>query len=108
MSHLVDAYLEDVPPGSLIFPSTSARKSGHGDYCLKGPSGLQQRVKNDSDIFPAIVINPAAGVVLTPTGIQNLDHNSFVSVMKKDPIMGVEAPDRFVLSAIQKCLDGVE
>jgi len=108
MSYLVDTYLEDVPPGSLVFPSSAARKFGHGDYCLKGPGGLQQRVKNDSDIFPAIVINPAAGVVLTPMGIQNLGHNSFVSVMKKDPIVDVEAPDRFVLSAIQKRLDDVE
>ena len=80
MATLKDQYLEDIPPGSLVFPSAAARKSGHGGYLLL--EGNTRCVKDDSEIFPAIVINPRAGTMVTPTGLKNLGRYSLVSVMK--------------------------
>jgi len=79
MAVLKDQFLEDIPPGSLVFPSSSARKSGHGGYVLEGNTRC---VKDDSEIFPAIMINPRAGTMVTPTGLKNLGRYSLVSVMK--------------------------
>ena len=79
MAVLKDQYLEDIPPGSLVFPSAAARKSGHGGYLLEGNTRC---VKDDSEIFPAIVINPRAGTMVTPIGLKNLGRYSLVSVMK--------------------------
>ncbi len=79
MSYLKDQLLEDIQPGSLVFPSASARKSGNGGYVLEGNTRC---VKDDSEIFPAIVVNPRAGTMVTPTGLKNLSRYSLVSVMK--------------------------
>lgn len=79
MATLKDQFLEDIPPGSLVFPSSSARKSGNGGYVLEGNTWC---VKDDSEIFPAIMINPRAGTMVTPTGLKNLGGYSLVSVMK--------------------------
>jgi hypothetical protein len=80
MSHFTDIYLEEVPQGSLVYPSSSARQSGNGGYMLEG-LGANRLVK-DSDIFPAVVINPSKGTLVTPTGLKNLARCSLVSVMK--------------------------
>jgi hypothetical protein len=44
--------------------------------------GANRFVNNDSDIFPAVVINPSKGTLITPTGLKNLARYSLVSVMK--------------------------
>lgn len=80
MSRFTDIYLEEVPQGSLVYPSSSARQSGNGGYMLDG-LGANRLVK-DSDIFPAVVINPSKGTLVTPTGLKNLARYSLVSVMK--------------------------
>lgn len=79
MATLKDQYLEDIPPGSLVFPSYSARKHGNGGYELDSNT---RWVKDDSEIFPAIVINPRAGTLMTPTGLKKIGRYSLVSVMK--------------------------
>lgn len=79
MSYLKDAHLSDVQSGSLIFPSSGARRSGNGGYLLKGETRC---VKNDADIFPAIVINPREGLLATPTGLKFMSEYSLVSVVK--------------------------
>jgi len=79
MIRLVDSRLQDVPCGTLVFPSSSARKSGHGGYLFEGNTKC---VTNDSEIFPAIVLNPRAGVMVTPTGLRNISRDSLVSVLK--------------------------
>jgi hypothetical protein len=80
MSRFTDIYLEEVPQGSLVYPSSSARQSGNGGYMLDG-LGANRLVK-DSDIFPAVVINPSKGTLVTPTGLKNIARYSLVSVMK--------------------------
>ena len=80
MSRFTDIYLEEVPQGSLVYPSSSARQSGNGGYVLEG-LGANRLVK-DSDIFPAVVINPSKGTLVTPTGLKNIARYSLVSVMK--------------------------
>ena len=80
MSRFTDIYLSEVPQGSLVYPSSSARQSGNGGYMLEG-LGANRLVK-DSDIFPAVVINPSKGTLVTPTGLKNLARYSLVSVMK--------------------------
>jgi len=80
MSRFTDIYLSEVPQGSLVYPSSSARQSGNGGYMLEG-LGANRPVK-DSDIFPAVVINPSKGTLVTPTGLKNLARYSLVSVMK--------------------------
>lgn len=79
MSYLRDSYLDEVQPGSLIYPSSSARKSGHGGYVFDGETRC---VKNDAEIFPAIVINPHRGLLATPTGVKALSKYSLISVVK--------------------------
>lgn len=81
MNNLSDMYLSDIPPGSLVYPSSSARQSGHGGYILEG-LGPNLCVAKDSDIFPAVVINPLKGTLVTPTGLKNLARYSLVSVIK--------------------------
>lgn len=66
-----------------MFPSSSARKSGNGNYVLNGIIGRYAHVK-DSDIFPAIVVEPKKGKLITPTGMKNLDRYSLVSVSSED------------------------
>lgn len=80
MNNFSDIYLSDVQQGSLVFPSESARESGNGGYMLEG-LGSDRWVK-DSDIFPAVVINPLKGTLVTPTGLKNLARHSLVSVIK--------------------------
>lgn len=79
MVHLKDTYLSDVQPGALVYPSSSARKSGHGGYVFDGETRC---VKSDSEIFPAIVINPYRGLLATPTGVKALSKHSLISVVK--------------------------
>jgi hypothetical protein len=81
MSRFTDIYLSEVPQGSLVYPSSSARQSGNGGYMLEG-LGANRFVNNDSDIFPAVVINPSKGTLVTPTGLKNLARYSLVSVIK--------------------------
>lgn len=84
MARLKDCYLEDVPQGSLVFPSSSARESGNGGYLLEleGVSSSKRHIKNDSEIFPAVMINPRTGTLVTPTGLKNLSRHSLVAVVK--------------------------
>ena len=79
MSYLKDAHLEDVPIGSLVFQSSSARATGNGGYLL---DGFKVCVKDDSQLFPAIVINPRSGLLATPTGLKCLSRWSLISVVK--------------------------
>ena len=81
MSRFTDIYLEEVPQGSLVYPSLHAQRSGNGNYILESGGG-RSYVKKDSDIFPAGVINPLKGTVLTPTGLKTIFPTSLVSVMK--------------------------
>jgi len=81
MSRFTDIYLEEVPQGSLVYPSLHAQRSGNGNYILESGGG-RSYVKKDSDIFPAVVINPSKGTLVTPTGLKNLARYSLVSVMK--------------------------
>ena len=76
-----DIYLEEVPQGSLVYPSLHAQRSGNGNYILDSGGG-RSYVKKDSDIFPAVVINPRTGTLLTPTGLKTIFPTSLVSVMK--------------------------
>ena len=78
---LVDAQLENVPTGSLVYPSSSARKSGNGGYMLED-GYPRHHIKNDSEIFPAIVIDPRKGTLATPTGLKSIGRFCLVSVMK--------------------------
>lgn len=78
MGYLKDTYLNDVHPGSLVYPSSSARTSGNGGYLLDGETRC---AKSDSEIFPAIVINPRQGLLVTPTGLKILSKYSLISVM---------------------------
>ena len=81
MNNFSDTYLGDTLPGSLVYPSSSARQSGNGNYMLEG-LGHNRFVEKDSDIFPAVVINPLKGTLVTPTGLKNLSRYSLVSVIK--------------------------
>lgn len=80
MLSLVDSRLEDIRPGSLVYPSSSARKSGNGGYILEDVYPGHHIA--DSEIFPAIVINPRKGILVTPTGLRSIGRYSLVSVMK--------------------------
>jgi len=81
MTRLEDAHLEDVPSGSLVYPSSSARKSGNGGYMLEDEYP-RHHIKNDSEIFPAIVIDPRKGTLATPTGLKSIGRYCLVSVLK--------------------------
>jgi len=81
MTVLIDTHLEDIRPGSLVYPSSSARKSGNGGYMLEDVYA-RHHIANDSEIFPAIVINPRKGTLVTPTGLKSIGPYSLVSVMK--------------------------
>jgi len=81
MARYVDLHLEDVPIGSLVFPSSSARTSGNGGYMLED-GYPRHHIKNDSEIFPAIVLDPRKGTLVTPTGLKSIGRYSLVSVMK--------------------------
>jgi len=77
-----DAYISDVPMGSLMYPSTDAQNSCKGgNYYLED---LMSFV-SDSEIFPAIVIPGKYETfvqVLTPTGIHTMSKFSMVSYEK--------------------------
>jgi len=81
MTVLTDIHLEDVPTGSLVYPSSSARKSGNGGYMLED-GYPRHHIKNDSEIFPAIVLDPRQGTLVTPTGLKSIGRYCLVSVMK--------------------------
>lgn len=79
MSRLKDAYIADVPLGSLMYPSASARNN-----CAGGNYYLEDLMKfvSDSEIFPAVVIPGKYKTfvqVLTPTGIHTMSKFSMVS-----------------------------
>jgi len=80
--HFRDAYIFDVPMGSLMYPSTDAQNSCKGgNYYLED---LMSFV-SDSEIFPAIVIPGKYETfvqVLTPTGIHTMSKFSMVSYEK--------------------------
>jgi hypothetical protein len=77
-----DAYIADIPTGSLMYPSSSARNACKGgNYYLED---LMSFV-SDSEIFPAIVIPGKYETfvqVLTPTGIHTMSKFSMVSYEK--------------------------
>ena len=79
MASLVDIHVENVQPGSLVFPSSSARESGNGNYGVG--MGNNSWLK-DSEIFPAILVDPIKGTLLTPIGLKSIGRYSLVSVMK--------------------------
>lgn len=76
---LVDVRLSEVPIGSLIFPSQTARESPGGGnyYCTE-----RQSFMKDHQVFPAILLDPQSGKVTTPVGIQYLGGTSTVSVIR--------------------------
>jgi hypothetical protein len=79
---LHDAYIVDIPVGSLMYPSTDARNS-----CKGGNYYLEDLMKfaSDSDIFPALVIPGQYNTfvqVLTPTGIHTMSKFSMVAYEK--------------------------
>jgi hypothetical protein len=79
---LRDAYIADIPMGSLMYPSAHAR-----DSCKGGNYYLEDLMKfvDDSDIFPAIVIPGQYNTfvqILTPTGIHAMSKFSMVAYEK--------------------------
>lgn len=79
MSCLKDMHLSDVQPGSLVYPSSSARRSGNGGYRFEGETRC---VKDDSEIFPAIAIDPFKGLLVTPTGVKAISRHCLIAVEK--------------------------
>jgi hypothetical protein len=82
MKKLRDAYIADIPMGSLMYPSTDARNN-----CKGGNYYLEDLMKfvSDSDIFPALVIPGQYNTfvqVLTPTGIHTMSKFSMVAYEK--------------------------
>ena len=76
MPWLKNIYLENTVVGNLVYPSTNSSKSANGgNYMERGGS----RPTPDSHLFPAIVLDPRQGRILTPTGIRYLSGWSLVS-----------------------------
>jgi hypothetical protein len=77
---LMDVRLSEVPTGSLIFPSQTARESPGGGnyYCTERRSFMK-----DHQVFPAILLDPQSGKVTTPVGIQYLGGTAYVSVIRR-------------------------
>lgn len=74
-----NVYLEDTHPGSLVYPSTeSTRSANGGNYMERGAS----RPTPDSQLFPAIVLDPRLGQVLTPSGVKFISSWSLVSQVR--------------------------
>lgn len=77
-----DAYIADIPAGSLLYPSTDAQNNCKGgNYYLED----LMRFVSDSEIFPAIVIPGKYKTfvqVITPTGIHTMSKFSMVSYEK--------------------------
>jgi hypothetical protein len=73
---LRDIYLNDTTRGFMVYPSSSARKSGNGGY-TELPL---HRTLRDSELFPALVLDPIAGKLLTPSGVRSIFPNSLVSI----------------------------
>ena len=73
-----DSRIEDLPTGSLLFPSQCARESPGGGnyYCTERRECLK-----DHQVFPAILLDPRDGKVTTPTGIQFLGSTATVSIL---------------------------
>ena len=72
-------YLEDAPTGSLVYPSTaSSRSVNGGNYMERGA----RRPTPDSQLFPAIVLDPRLGQVLTPSGVKFISSWSLVSQVR--------------------------
>jgi hypothetical protein len=79
---LRDAYITDIPMGSLIYPSADAHNN-----CKGGNYYLEDLMKfvGDSDVFPALVIPGQYNTfvqVLTPTGIHTMSKFSMVAYEK--------------------------
>lgn len=79
MSRLNDAYITNVPVGSLMYPSKVVRiNSKNGNYYLEDAMGFVP----DSEIFPAVLVESPVGTfvrVLTPSGIRIMSKFSLVS-----------------------------
>jgi hypothetical protein len=73
---LRDIYLNDTTRGFMVYPSSSARQSGNGGYGEK----VTHKTLRDSEIFPALVLDPLTGQVLTPSGIRFIFPSSLVSI----------------------------
>ena len=82
MKTLLDAYIADIPMGSLMYPSADARNNCKGgNYYLED----LMRFVGDSEIFPAMVIPGKYETfvqVITPTGIHTMSKFSMVSYEK--------------------------
>ena len=79
MPSLDNIYLENAEIGNLVCPSSSALRSVNGgNYLEKGLS----RCTPDSELFPAIVLDPQKGQVLSPSGIKYISKWSIVSRIK--------------------------
>jgi len=79
---LRDAYVADIPMGSLLYPSEHAR-----DNCKGGNYYLEDLMKfvGDDDIFPAVVIPGQYDTfvkIITPTGIHMMSKFAMVSYEK--------------------------
>lgn len=77
--NLKNAFLGDLPVGSLMYPSKSALESGNGNYFDE----TTRRHVTDDQLFPAVLIDPKTGESLCPTGIRRLSPRCLVGVAKK-------------------------
>jgi hypothetical protein len=73
---LRNVYLNDTRRGFMVYPSSSARRQGGGGY-IEMPS---HKTLRDSELFPALVLDPIAGRLLTPTGVRSISPHSLVSI----------------------------
>lgn len=82
MKSLRDAYAADVPVGSMMYPSSTVRKSSkEGNYYLEDLMSFAP----DADIFPAVVVENSGKTfmqVLTPTGVHTMSKFSLISYEK--------------------------
>jgi hypothetical protein len=73
-----DAHVIDLPRGTLLFPSRHARESpGGGNYLCSERNAFMK----DHQVFPAILLNPRNGTIVTPTGIHTIGTSATVSVL---------------------------
>lgn len=74
-----DAYIGDIPMGTLVYPSTCVRASGKsGNYYLENLLSFV----DDIDIFPAVILSGCTETytkILTPTGVHMVSKFSLVS-----------------------------
>jgi len=73
---LRDIYLNNTTRGCMVYPSSSARRQGTGGYT----DTIKNKTFRDSELFPALVLDPIAGQLLTPSGVRSISPYSLVSI----------------------------